>query len=194
VRHLPNVVFVCTVFGAAGLLLFGMVPGAIAEVVLGLPWIVLSLPLLAFWMLLVVAVALRHLKLSTSKTQILLSQGAVGVVISTFLLLLFHVPERACFSMFVTEFQKLADDPPNDGERRWTLDRRIGPYFIDRYGLDRDGGVWFRTMAGVDGIGPDELSYGFAYRPAANGVPFGRSRRTLRHLFGDWYTFVGSSD
>jgi hypothetical protein len=72
--------------------------------------------------------------------------------------------------------------------------RRIGIYWVDKYVADPRGGVYFRTGTGVDGFGPDVMSYGFAYRPNADGSPFGGARYGRWRLFGDWYWFRASDD
>ena len=66
------------------------------------------------------------------------------------------------------------------------LDRRLGIYHVDRLAADPRGGVYFRTHTGADGIGPDTMSYGFAFRPNPVGTPFGRAGYGYSHLFGDW--------
>ena len=47
---------------------------------------------------------------------------------------------------------------------------------------------------GVDGISPDRMSYGFAYKPNAEGTPFGASRYRVFRLGDDWYWFRVSDD
>jgi hypothetical protein len=46
----------------------------------------------------------------------------------------------------------------------------------------------------VDGIGPDTMSYGFAFKPNPEGTPFGRSGYSYSHVVGDWYVFSASND
>ncbi len=53
-------------------------------------------------------------------------------------------------------------------------------YHVDRMASDVGGGVYFRTHAGQDGIGPGTMSHGFAYRP--------------NPIFGPWYNFAVSND
>lgn len=123
--------------------------------------------------------------------------GASSIIVGlvTIGLLWFDVPLRAVFVVYRSEFQALADaPPPAHGSRRWNLQRRIGPYYVDVYGVDRTGAIYFRTHTGPDGIGPDSMEYGFAYRPVRDGVPLGRTRHRIQHLCGDWYTFEGSDD
>ncbi len=74
------------------------------------------------------------------------------------------------------------------------MGRWLGVYYVDRYAADPRGGVYFRTHAGPDGIGPDTMSYGFAYKPNPKGTPFGRAGYHLSHVTGNWYVFSASND
>ena len=74
------------------------------------------------------------------------------------------------------------------------LDRRLGVYRVDQYAADPRGGVYFRTHAGADGLGPDAMSYGFAFRPNREGSPFGNAGYRLFRMTGDWYGFSASND
>ncbi len=51
-----------------------------------------------------------------------------------------------------------------------------------------------RTYAGPDGIGPDTMSYGFAFRPNREGTPFGKAGYHLSPMIGDWYCFSASNN
>jgi hypothetical protein len=108
-------------------------------------------------------------------------------------LLWFHVPQRFVFVSCQVELRKLVDDAPTGEFRGEELHRRVGPYRVDRYAADERGGVFFRTATGPDGIGPDEMSYGFAFRPNGRGTPFGNARYWQDHLLGDWYVFGASN-
>jgi len=105
----------------------------------------------------------------------------------------FQTPRAIVFANDCTELQPLIPNA-RDEWRGQPLGQRIGPYTVDRYAADSRGGVFFRTARGPDGIGPDELSYGFANQPNTSGTPFGNSSYSLHHLFGDWYTFSVSDD
>jgi hypothetical protein len=74
------------------------------------------------------------------------------------------------------------------------LGQRLGVYSVDRYAADPRGGIYFRTHAGPDGIGPDTMSYGFAFWPNREGTPFGKAGYGLSHMVGDWYCFSASND
>jgi hypothetical protein len=54
--------------------------------------------------------------------------------------------------------------------------------------------TFFRTHTGPDGLGPDQTSYGFAFRPNDQGTPFGNAHYQHHHLFGGWYAFAASND
>jgi hypothetical protein len=74
------------------------------------------------------------------------------------------------------------------------LERWLGVYFVDRYAADTGGGVYFRAHAAADGIGPDTMSYGFAFRPNPEGTPFGGAGYRYTHVADDWYVFSASND
>jgi hypothetical protein len=91
-------------------------------------------------------------------------------------------------------FQQYASTAPASGYRDKVLGRLLGFYYVDRYGADPRGGVYFRTHSGADGIGPDTMSYGFAFRPNTEGTPFGRAGYCYSHVVGNWYVFSASND
>lgn len=109
-------------------------------------------------------------------------------------LLWLHVPQRVAFAFCYADLGDLVDDVPNNELRGKKLGRRVGPYHVDRYAADRRGGVFFRTAARPDWIGPDQMSYGFVFLPNGLGTPFGNSYYHQHHLFGDWYVFAVSDD
>ncbi len=69
-----------------------------------------------------------------------------------------------------------------------------GWYWIDRWGRDEAGGVYFRMHSGPDGIGPDQMSYGVCWRPGGEETPFGHAGLHLKPLGGDWHEFSVSDD
>lgn len=75
---------------------------------------------------------------------------------------------------------------------RLTINRRIGPFYVDEAGFDRRGGLFFRFDTGFDMV--DEMSYGFAFNPNKEGSPFGAAGYDLTHLTSDWYYFSVSDD
>jgi hypothetical protein len=91
-------------------------------------------------------------------------------------------------------FQRYAAAAPPSGSEDEALGRWLGAYFVDRYAADPRGGIYFRTHSGPDGIGPDTMSYGFAYQPNSEGTPFGEAGYRYSRMAGDWYCFSASND
>jgi hypothetical protein len=117
------------------------------------------------------------------------------IVVVTYLLLTFYVPRRIAFRAALDQFEAMLPSAPaatENGAR--PLNRRLGVYRVDQYAADPRGGVYFRTGAGQDGIGPDRMSFGFVHRPNPSGTPFGAARYLFRPLGGDWYWFQASDD
>jgi hypothetical protein len=105
----------------------------------------------------------------------------------------FGIPRRVAFHLSRPAFERHLVTAPDRYEGE-SLGRRLGVYYVDRYAADPRGGVFFRTHAGPDGIGPDTMSYGFVLRPNREGTPFGKAGFELSHVFGDWYCFSASND
>jgi hypothetical protein len=100
---------------------------------------------------------------------------AGGVAVLTAMFWLGDVSTRVALWFVEDEFKSLLATAPNDyGDE--PLGRWIGCFYVDRYGADESGGVFFRTASHADGIGPDTMSYGIAYRPHQYSCPFGDSR------------------
>jgi len=119
--------------------------------------------------------------------------AAAGVVALSAVLWLAFVPSRVALWASRGEFEALLANAPqtSDGE---PLGRRVGGVYVDQYGADSAGGVFFRTASHADGLGPDTMSYGFAHRPHRESCPFGRSSYQAVWLFGEWYWFSVSND
>jgi hypothetical protein len=190
------VIFGLTVLGGFGLLSLAVWPGILEDAIFEIPFFCLSLPLLGCWFFLLVGLALRDLawKPAPSTKRRQWGLWSAAVMFGTMALLWFHVPQRLVFALCCSELRGLVDATPVDAIRSKELGRQIGPYWVDRYGTDRRGGVYFRTHTGPDGIGPDQMSYGFAFQPNDQGTPFGNAGYRCRHLFGDWYVFAASDD
>jgi hypothetical protein len=189
------IVFVVTLLGGVGLLALNVWPGRIEDPLFGFLLSCLSVPFFFGWSLFLLSRAVREL---LGKPEPLIPRRKWGlwsfvIMLAVAGLLWFNVPQRIAFRFYYSEFQPLVLAAPA-GWRGEELGRRLGPYWVDRYGADPRGGVFFRTHTGPDGIGPDELSYGFAFQPNPDGTPFGVARYRLHHLFGDWYAFAVSDD
>jgi hypothetical protein len=182
--------------GGIGLVTLDVWPGAIAVMVFAFPCFCAWLPLLGCWFLLLVGLAFGDLAAPTESpaSRRWRSVRSAGIMFGTLGLLCLHVPQRVAFAFCYSDLRTLVDNAPADKLRGEELGRQVGLYWVDRYGADTRGGVFFRTATGPDGIGPDEMSYGFAFRPNGLGTPFGNAHYRHRHLFGDWYVFAASDD
>jgi hypothetical protein len=181
-----DAIFILTVFGAVALLGLAVWPGLLEDVVFGFPHFLLTLPLLAFWFVLLLRLGLRDLNRPVSPArQTRLGLWSAGIMFATLGLLYWHIPQRLAFASCHAELKALADDPPT----KILTGPRVGPFRVQRYGADRRGGVYFLTRMGWSGVGPDPMCYGFAYCPNLQGTPFGNQLYRVRHLFGGWYSF-----
>ena len=110
------------------------------------------------------------------------------------LLLISYVPTRIAVWCVQSKLQQMAANAETWTNKSELPDVTVGLFETDDYGSDERGGVYFRTLTGPDGIGPDLVSYGIALKPNKEGSPFGNARYRLTHLFGDWYRFEASDD
>jgi hypothetical protein len=117
-----------------------------------------------------------------------------AIVALSLVLILTGIPKRVAFILSRPAFQRHIARAPVSEDQGEPLGRMLGVYYVDRYAADPRGGVYLRTHAGPDGIGPDTISYGFAFRPNREGTPFGRARYHRSHMVGDWYLFWASND
>jgi hypothetical protein len=189
------VIFVMTVFGGIGLLVLAVWPGLLEAAVFDIPLVFVSVPLLGCWFILLVASALRDLARMPGSARRRRKWGLASatVMFAMMGLLWFQVPQRVGLSFCTPRLQELVDAAPRGGGVQ-ELGERVGPYRVDVYGGDPRGGVYFRTRTEQAGLSPDQMSYGFAFRPNGRGTPFGNAYYQLRHLFGDWYGFTVSDD
>lgn len=190
-----RVVFILTVLGGLGLLTLAAWPGVLEVYVFGQFLSCIALPILGIWFFLLIGLSLDDVFLNREhRNRPRWALRSTAIMFVTLLLLWGHVPQRLVFGLWHGEFANLVENAPKkefvDGDRM----RQIGPYLVDAHWADPRGGVFFRTHTGPDGIGPDEMSYGFAFQPNDEGTPFGRAHYRKRHLFGDWYAFAASND
>lgn len=191
-----RIVFALTVLGGFGLLTLAVWSGMVEDVVFGFPFFCAWQPLLGCWFLLLVGLAFFDLATRPEPAARRRRWGvrSAGIMFGTLGLLWLHIPQRVAFAFCFTDLKGLVGDAPADEFRGEELGRRVGPYRVDRYAADKRGGVFFRTAIGPDGIGPDQMSYGFAFRPNGRGTPFGNAHCRHCHLFGNWYVFAASDD
>jgi hypothetical protein len=109
-------------------------------------------------------------------------------------LLVVGVPRRLSFAVSRPAFEPFLATAPTLSYPGVASHHRLGLYDVDQIVADPRGGVYFRTHSGPDGLGPDTVSYGFAYLPNPKGSPFGRAGYECSHLFGQWYSFNVSND
>lgn len=120
--------------------------------------------------------------------------GAIPVVlVGSLTLILYTVPFRVAFRLARPRLEALVATASRGESGAKPLGQHFGPYFVDEYGADKRGGVYFRVMTGIDGF-VDTMSYGFAFRPNPEGTPFGRARYDTFPLGNDWYWFQASND
>ena len=119
---------------------------------------------------------------------------APAIIAVSLILIWFGIPRPVAFLLSRPAFERLVVTAPVSRYEGEPLGQRLGVFHVDRYAADPRGGVYFRTHAGRDGIGPDTMSYGFAYRPNREGTPFGKAGYGLSRMAGDWYCFSASND
>lgn len=122
--------------------------------------------------------------------------AAVSVVIlfCTYAALRYYLPRRIAFAVSRSSFERLIAQAPQSESLVSTSTSWCGLYRVDEYAADPRGGVYFRVYTGADGIGLDQMSYGFVYQPNAEGTPFGASRYRVFRLGNDWFWFRASDD
>lgn len=106
------------------------------------------------------------------------------------------VPLRVSFWLCRPAFEPLVADAPLSGDRGdggARLERQLGLWWVDRYGRDPRGGVYFRIAEYPD-FGADGISVGFAWRPNTHGTPFGNARLDTCRITSEWYLFDVSDD
>jgi hypothetical protein len=191
-----RVIFTLTAIGGLGLVSLGVWPGLIEDLVFGFPFNCAWLPLLLCWFVVLIYLAVRDLGSGAESLSNRRWWGvrSAAIMFGTLCLLWLHMPQRVAFAFCYSQLHKFVENLPVDEFRNEKLGRQVGPYWVDRYAADKRGGVFFRTATGPGGIGPDEISYGFAFRPNGRGSPFGNSHYWHRHLFGNWYVFEASND
>lgn len=118
-----------------------------------------------------------------------------------FVVCLANIPESIGFWLSRSPFETAAADyasrqaaMPDEDRRVISVGKRFGIYHVDQVGIDGRGGIYFRVNTGQDGIGPDQMSYGFVKNPNRTGSPFGRSQYSIRQIAGEWYLFEASDD
>ncbi len=112
----------------------------------------------------------------------------------TYATLKFYIPRRVVFSVTRPAFEAHIDQAVVSDFGGAEFDGWIGPYKVDEFAADPRGGVFFRVYSGRDGIGPDTMSYGFAFEPNPEGTPFGAAHYRTFRLGNSWCWFRASDD
>jgi hypothetical protein len=188
-----SMAFLLSLFGGVGILILAVWPGIVDA---STSLICLGPLLFGCWFLPVVGLACRDLaRTPPTWSGRRWAIWSLAVVFTAVGLVASHVPQRIALLFSISALTEWVESAPANEFRGVELNRRFGLYHVDRYGADARGGVFFRTGTGGDGlIGPDQMSYGFAFRPNSEGTPFGNAGYVSLHLFGDWYVFSASDD
>jgi hypothetical protein len=194
-RRLGATILGLAVMGSVNLVWLSFYPGTGSNLfLLVLLTSVVWVPLLGIGgiALVVLVVRMRVRDPADSRAPIVCLFLAGVIPFASFVVAATGVPRRAAFVLCRSSFESLVDSASISEYKGEVLDRRLGIFYVDRYAADSRGGVYFRTTTSPDG--PDETSYGFAYKPNPEGSPFGNAcYRTLR-LTGDWFLFRASND
>jgi hypothetical protein len=104
------------------------------------------------------------------------------IILISLVLLIFYVPRRIGFAVSRSAFQRYADAHQQADSGITKLKAWFGVYKVDQFSIDPRGGMYFRTQSCGDGLGPDEMSFGFCYQPNSDGSPFGNAFRIRDEL------------
>ena len=111
-----------------------------------------------------------------------------AILLTTCVLLSFHVPIRLAFLLSQSDFEQFIVN------NEVKSNRKLGFYRVDKYRIDFAGGKYFLVNSHGDGLSTDVVFYGFTYQPNLEKSPFGSANYQLSHLYGDWYLFQVSND
>lgn len=152
------------------------------------------------WLILLAACAIAGIKLwfrrkePSLKSEFQRLTITLLILIVSYSLLKFYVPRRIGFFFSRPAFvQWLAKNPSKTNQPR-LIETKLGIYQVDEYASSSDGGNYFRVYSHGDGLGPDTVSYGFAYQPNSQTSPFGAANYHIYPLGDGWYWFQASND
>jgi len=190
--------FYVTVLGGLGLEQMSIIPGGLEKRIIEFPFVLIGLPLFLGWFGIPFLLGLHDIWIWLFRFPRPIGKRwgirCTGLVLFFCIVLASNVLKVAVFSLFQDHFQQLSKEAPDKRDFNDFANQKIGPYLVDQYRDDNRGGVYFRTSTAPDGLGPDTISFGFAFRPNEKGSPYGNAYYTHAHLFGDWYTFSASND
>ena len=196
-----NILIILTLITCVLTLVLSIYPGVIQDI-----FMFITLALL--WLAIAVGIAIALVTIvvqrgSASVKNYLVRIGAILLMVAlSYGLLKFYIPRRIAFVASRPAFEGwLAQNPPKNYTARKrsyrvseSLNKKLGIYRVDQYAADHRGGVYFRVYRGRDGLGPDTISYGFAYQPNLQGSPFGEAYYGIYPLGNGWFWFQASND
>jgi hypothetical protein len=195
VKLVSNVMLGLTTLACLAALAASVYPGALGDLLFMA--IVLSFfvgPIAGITLVVVWIVLARRHKLPSGPWPLRKIAIGVAIILATLALLVFYVPRRIVFAISRPSFEPLIQNAPVSQCHGVPLNRHLGVYNADEYAADPRGGVYFRVHTGPDGIGPDQMSYGFAHEPNPHGSPFGAASYRVYPLSRNWYWFCASDD
>jgi hypothetical protein len=140
------------------------------------------------------------------------------IIALTYGLLKFYIPRRIAFALSQPAFEQWLyhvqfenrSFPPSTNYRSGHgqglvarpeitpegqgLQTKLGLYQVEEYIMGDRNDHYFRTYSHGAGLGPDTVSYGFAYQPHPQQTPFGSAGYRLYPLAAQWYWFTTSND
>jgi hypothetical protein len=195
VKVASNVIIALTALACAVALVISVYPGVLNDLLfIGILLSVLVVPVVGIAGVTFLVVLARKGKLRGRRIPWTQVAVVFALLFGTYVLLKFYVPRRIAFAASRDAFEQMVPQATASEYQGTPFNRRLGVYKVDEYAADPRGGVYFRVYSGGDGIGPDRMSYGFAYKPNQKGTPFGAARYRLFRLGNDWYWFRASDD
>jgi hypothetical protein len=180
-----KLLFLSALFTCSLTLVFSIYPGL-------LHGFAISIAIAFLWFVLMgwfAIAALQHWRTQTSTLIAILLILAIS-----YGLLKFYVPRRIAFVMSRPAFEQWIATHPAKLTKGETINTKLGIYHVEYYISSDQNDSYFRTYHHGDGLGPDTVSYGFAYRPNSKQSPFGAAQYQLYPLEGEWYWFTASND
>lgn len=174
-------------------LLLSVVPGVLND-------FLVFIAIASLWLLLVIRLAVDAIALwfkrkePTTRTAFRRFIVTLLIPIVSYGLLTFYLPRRIAFNLSRPAFEQwLAENPTLTNKPR-SINTQLGIYKVDEYASELPSGHYFRVYSHGDGLGPDTVSYGFAYQPNPEKSPFGAAYYTIYPLGNQWYWFQASND
>lgn len=190
-----NLIIALTTLACVAALAISVYPGVLNHLLfLGILLSFLVVPVVGLAALIAGVVLARKGKLRGLRMPWTRAAVVLALLLGTYVLLKFYVPRRVAFAASRGAFEQILPQAKSSEYQGTPLNRRLGIYNVDQYAADPRGGVYFRVHRGRDGLGPDVMSYGFAYQPNPKGTPFGAAHYRVSSLGNDWYWFRASDD